>query len=198
MPLITDYRQVKEIYDGAADSGIALPVFCAEDRETLEAILASAREVGDRIGVEDLPIIPAWTSRYPPRGQMKLLTACGDVLLAQGGQDAVRSPGALQPVGGGSLPGGVGVGGDVEAVDGQQVGQPGVEVVVSRRALGDDGDEIAGLLPQEQAVEFALSHPLHKLSHLSKAHARGSHALCQLIPYKPGRVFHLARSWSNI
>ena len=69
----------------------------------------------------------------------------------------MRSPGALQPVGGGSLPGGVGVGGDVEALDGQQVGQPGVEVVVSRRALGDDGDEIAGLLPQEQAVELVFS-----------------------------------------
>jgi len=53
------------------------------------------------------------------------------------------------------LPGGVG--GDVEALDGQQVGQPGVEVVVGRRALGDDGDEIAGLLPQEQAVEFAFA-----------------------------------------
>lgn len=78
MPLITDYHQVKDTYQKAAELGVALPVFCAEDRETLEAILASALELGREIGVEDLPIVPAWTSRYPPRGQMTLVTACGD------------------------------------------------------------------------------------------------------------------------
>ncbi len=81
MPLITDYQQVKEMYQEAAELGVGLPVFCCEDRETLEAILASALEMGQQIGVEDLPIIPAWTARYPPRGQMTLLTACGDPVL---------------------------------------------------------------------------------------------------------------------
>ena len=81
MVLVTDYLQVKEIYQQAAEMGVGLPVFCAEDRETLEAILASALEMGRDIGVEDLPIIPAWTCRYPGRGQMTLLTACGDPIL---------------------------------------------------------------------------------------------------------------------
>ncbi|HUV06903.1 MAG TPA: class II fructose-bisphosphate aldolase [Spirochaetia bacterium] len=81
MPLVTDCRAVKDLYQDAAERGIALPVFCAEDRETLEAILAAALEMGKEIGVEDLPIIPAWTCRYPPRGQMTLLTACGDPVL---------------------------------------------------------------------------------------------------------------------
>ena len=81
MPLVTDYRHVMEIYNEAAELGVGLPVFCAEDRETLEAILASALEFGREIGVDDLPIIPAWTCRYPPRGQMTLLTACGDPVL---------------------------------------------------------------------------------------------------------------------
>ncbi|MCL5104769.1 MAG: class II fructose-bisphosphate aldolase [Armatimonadetes bacterium] len=81
MPLVTDYQQVKDIYQQAAELGVGLPVYCAEDRETLEAILASALKVGEEIGVEDLPIIPAWTCRYPPRGQMTLLTACGDPVL---------------------------------------------------------------------------------------------------------------------
>jgi fructose/tagatose bisphosphate aldolase len=81
LPLVNDYQQVKEVYQDAAARGVGLPVFCAEDRETLEAILASALEVGKEIGVEDLPIIPAWTSRYPGRGQMTLLTACGDPVL---------------------------------------------------------------------------------------------------------------------
>ena len=81
MPLVTDYHHVKDIYQEAGERGIALPVFCGEDRETLEAILASALEMGRRIGVEDLPIVPAWTCRYPPRGQMTLITACGDPIL---------------------------------------------------------------------------------------------------------------------
>ena len=81
MPLITDYKAVKDIYAQAAQLGVALPVFCTEDRETLEAILASALKMSEEIGVEDLPIIPAWTCRYPSRGQMTLLTACGDPVL---------------------------------------------------------------------------------------------------------------------
>lgn len=81
MPLVTDYNHVKETYQEASELGVGLPVFCAEDRETLEAILASALEVGKKIGVDDLPIIPAWTVRYPGRGQMTLVTACGDPVL---------------------------------------------------------------------------------------------------------------------
>lgn len=81
MPLITNYNDVLAIYRDAAERKIGLPVFCAEDRETLEAILASALEYGKRIGVDDLPIIPAWTSRYPPRSQMALVSACGNPRL---------------------------------------------------------------------------------------------------------------------
>ncbi len=81
MPLVTDYTHVKEVYQEAAELGVGLPVYCAEDRETLEAILAAAKEMGARIGRDDIPIIPAWTSRYPSRGQMTLLTACGDPIL---------------------------------------------------------------------------------------------------------------------
>lgn len=78
MPIISDYSHVKEIYRQAAGLGAGLPVFCAEDRETLEAILAATYEYGKEIGADNLPIIPAWTSRYPARGQMKLISACGD------------------------------------------------------------------------------------------------------------------------
>lgn len=81
MPLVNDYRQVKEIYEQAAELRIALPAFCAEDRETLEAILAAAYELGCEIGIDSLPIVPAWTSRYPGRGQMKLVTASGEPRL---------------------------------------------------------------------------------------------------------------------
>ena len=81
MPLVNDYQHVKDVYREAAELGVGLPVFCAEDRETLEAILASALEFGRQIGVEDLPIIPAWTVRYPGRGQMTLVSASGNPRL---------------------------------------------------------------------------------------------------------------------
>ncbi len=81
MPLVTDYQQVKDIYHEAAELGVALPAFCCEDRETLEAILASVKEKGEELGIEDLPVLPTWTVRYPPRGQMKLITAAGDPVL---------------------------------------------------------------------------------------------------------------------
>jgi fructose-bisphosphate aldolase class II len=81
MPLVRDYNEVKDIYQEAGELGTALPVFCAEDRETLEAILASALKMSEETGVKNLPIIPAWTCRYPGRGQMTLMTACGDPVL---------------------------------------------------------------------------------------------------------------------
>ncbi|MDY6912940.1 MAG: class II fructose-bisphosphate aldolase [Planctomycetota bacterium] len=81
MPLVTDYHAVKEIYQEAAERGIGLPLFCSEDRETLEAILAAALKISQDIGVEDIPITPAWTSRYPPRGQLGLVAACGGAVL---------------------------------------------------------------------------------------------------------------------
>lgn len=81
MPLVTDYNQVKDIYQEAEELGVGLPMFCAEDRETLEGILASALKMGEEIGVDNLPITPAWTCRYHGRPQMKLLTACGEPLL---------------------------------------------------------------------------------------------------------------------
>jgi len=81
MPLVTDYQQAKDVYQEAAELGVAMPAFCCEDRETLEAILAAAREKGEELGVEDLPVLPTWTVRYPPRSQMKLITACGDPIL---------------------------------------------------------------------------------------------------------------------
>ena len=81
MPLVTDYHAVKELYQEAGERGVSMPSFCVEDRETLEAILSSALETGKEIGKDDLPVVPAWTVRYPGRGQMQLITASGDPVL---------------------------------------------------------------------------------------------------------------------
>ncbi len=81
MPVVRDYQAVKEVYQEAGELGVGLPVFCMEDRETMEAVLAAVYEYGRKIGVDDLPVVPAWTIRYPPRGQMTLVTAAGDPVL---------------------------------------------------------------------------------------------------------------------
>ncbi len=81
MPIVNDYSEVKDVYADAAERGIALPALCAEDRETIEAILSAALKTGEKIGAPDLPVILSWTSRYPARGQAKLVTACGDAIL---------------------------------------------------------------------------------------------------------------------
>lgn len=81
MPIVNDCRAVRDVYQQARECGVALPAFCAEDRETLEAILAATLEVGAALGVDDLPIVVAWTSRYPARSQMTLVSACGDAVL---------------------------------------------------------------------------------------------------------------------
>ena len=81
MALVNDYNQVKEIYQQVAQKGVALPAFCAEDRETMEAILAAAYELSEELGVADLPVVPAWTARYPGRQQMTLVSASKDPYL---------------------------------------------------------------------------------------------------------------------
>lgn len=82
MPIITKYNEVKEIYDKARDIGVCLPVFAAEDRETVEAILAAGLEFGKQIGRAEIPIVITWTVRYPLRPQMTKLTACGNPYLS--------------------------------------------------------------------------------------------------------------------
>ena len=81
MPLVTEYNAVKEAYEQAAELGVVLPAFNTEDRETLEAILAASLEYGQEIGVDNLPVIPSVTARYPPRAQLTLVTTCGDPRL---------------------------------------------------------------------------------------------------------------------
>ena len=81
MSLVNDYSQVKEIYADAAERGIGLPLFCCEDRVTLEAILAAAYEIGQEIGNPRIPITPAWTSRYHVRCQACLVSKTKDPII---------------------------------------------------------------------------------------------------------------------
>ena len=81
MPLVNDYQQVKEIYADAGKRGVGLPLFCSEDRQTLEAILAAAYEIGQEIGNPHIPITPSWTARYHVRCQACLVSKAGNPIL---------------------------------------------------------------------------------------------------------------------
>jgi fructose-bisphosphate aldolase class II len=69
MPLILERLQVLEIYAEAEERGWVLPTFNAENLTTTEAILSAAMHYGDKIGVDNLPIIIGITNTYRSRPQ---------------------------------------------------------------------------------------------------------------------------------
>lgn len=69
MPLVTQRRDVLDVYQDAARRGWVVPTFCAENLTTIEAILTAVKEHGDKIGCPGLPITLAVTNLYPHRSQ---------------------------------------------------------------------------------------------------------------------------------
>ncbi|MEI8200837.1 MAG: class II fructose-bisphosphate aldolase [Eubacteriales bacterium] len=69
MAIVTDRNKVLDIYKEAERNRWVLPCFCSENLTTTEAILAAAKEYGEEIGINDLPIIVAITNQYDHRTQ---------------------------------------------------------------------------------------------------------------------------------
>ncbi|MCL5103162.1 MAG: class II fructose-bisphosphate aldolase [Armatimonadetes bacterium] len=69
MPLITERSQVLDVYSDAADRGWVVPTFCSENLTTTEAVLSASAELGDRVGVADIPVTIAITNLYSHRSQ---------------------------------------------------------------------------------------------------------------------------------
>ncbi len=69
MPIITQRQEVLDLYQEALQKNWVLPCFCVENLTTVEAILEAAREYGDQIGIDNLPIIVAITNQYEQRSQ---------------------------------------------------------------------------------------------------------------------------------
>jgi len=74
MPLILDRKQVMDVYSEAAARRWVLPTFNAENLTSIEAILQATKEYGDRIGVQDAPIIVGITNNYKSRPQSRFYT----------------------------------------------------------------------------------------------------------------------------
>jgi fructose-bisphosphate aldolase class II len=80
MPLITDAPQAREVYEEARERGVALINLNPEAARGIEACLRAAREVGRRVGADDLPIILSLCGDYYGRPQAKYYTSLGDPL----------------------------------------------------------------------------------------------------------------------
>ena len=74
MAIITDRKEVLDIYREAAQNKWVLPCFCTENLTTTEAILAATKEYGDVKGIKDLPVIIAITCQYGHRTQAAYYT----------------------------------------------------------------------------------------------------------------------------
>ena len=74
MAIITDKKQVLDIYAEAQQKGWVLPCFCSENLTTTEAVLAAAKEYGDEKGIEAVPVIIAITCQYDHRTQASYYT----------------------------------------------------------------------------------------------------------------------------
>lgn len=74
MAIITERKQVINIYGEAERNRWVLPCFCSENLTTTEAILAATKEYGDEKGIDDLPVIVAITNKYDHRTQSAYYT----------------------------------------------------------------------------------------------------------------------------
>jgi len=74
MPLVTDVKQVEEIFKEAEEARVCIPCFCMDDQRTMESILSGTLAKSRETGTADLPIILGFTAGYPARGQTLLYT----------------------------------------------------------------------------------------------------------------------------
>jgi fructose/tagatose bisphosphate aldolase len=74
MSIVTNKKEVLDIYSEASRRRWVLPCFCSENLTTTEAILAGAKEYGEMIGESGLPVILAITNQYDHRTQAAYYT----------------------------------------------------------------------------------------------------------------------------
>jgi len=76
--IISDLKQVKELYKEAAQRGWVLPCICSENLTTTEAIMSAAAEFGREKNIKDVPVIIAITCNYSHRSQAPYYTHTRD------------------------------------------------------------------------------------------------------------------------
>lgn len=98
MPIISERKQVLDIYQEAAKKGWVIPCLCTENLTTTEAIIEAASEFAKDHGLKSVPVTLAITVQYEHRSQsrnythsrnwetgLKLFQADAEVLMRKGG-----------------------------------------------------------------------------------------------------------------
>jgi len=88
MSLITNVKEAGCIYRDAALRNLSLPAFCAENIQTIEAVLQAANEFSEEYYLKDVPIIIAFTGHYRARQQLSLYTSLKNI---EEGYSAIKS-----------------------------------------------------------------------------------------------------------
>lgn len=78
MPIVTDRAAVLGVFDEARERQWVIPAFGTENLTTTEAILTSALQHGESLGIPDMPVMVAATNRYPERSQTSYYTHTRD------------------------------------------------------------------------------------------------------------------------
>ncbi len=76
--IISDLKQVRELYEEAAQRGWVLPCICSENLTTTESIMAAAAEYGKEHNMRDVPVTIAITCNYGHRSQAPYYTNTRD------------------------------------------------------------------------------------------------------------------------
>ena len=79
MSLITNVEEVRSIYQEAALRNLSLPTFCAENIQTIEAILQATDEFGEEYQLKHVPIVIAFTGHYHGRQQLANYTSLRNI-----------------------------------------------------------------------------------------------------------------------
>ena len=69
MSIVTERKEVVDIYAEAAGRHWVIPAFGSENLTTTEAVLSAVKEYGERSGIKNLPITIAITNLYDHRSQ---------------------------------------------------------------------------------------------------------------------------------
>lgn len=76
--ILSDPKQVREIYKKCSEKGWVLPCFCTENLTTTEAVFSAAKSFGEKHSIRNVPVIIAITCTYSHRPQAVNFTHSGD------------------------------------------------------------------------------------------------------------------------
>ena len=81
--IITEYKEVKKVYEEAGKNGWVIPCICTENQTTTEAILSACSDYQKQTG-KTIPISIAVTVNYDHRSQAPNYSESRDCVCKEG------------------------------------------------------------------------------------------------------------------